>query len=101
MKEGYYDGAALFRALENFIVQFGIAKKKEQRDKWAGNPIKDDPQLKDENGKPREFKRGYNVCLCMCVCAIPIVCIAHIRTFPRCKQANNQKTKTKKYEKKK
>ena len=47
VNDRYYDGAALFRAIKNFIVQFGLASTKAMRDKWGKKEleIKDDPHI--------------------------------------------------------
>eukprot|EP00484_Ammonia_sp_Unknown_P027905 CAMPEP_0197047130 /NCGR_PEP_ID=MMETSP1384-20130603/22675_1 /TAXON_ID=29189 /ORGANISM="Ammonia sp." /LENGTH=314 /DNA_ID=CAMNT_0042479003 /DNA_START=31 /DNA_END=975 /DNA_ORIENTATION=- len=47
VEDRYYDGAALFRAINNFIVQFGLASTSAMRDKWAGreHEIQDDPKI--------------------------------------------------------
>ena len=43
-KDNYYDCAALFRVVPNFVVQWGIASDPFQTDKWS-TPIPDDPVL--------------------------------------------------------
>lgn len=44
----YLDGTALFRAISNFLVQFGIGARKPERDAWNRKPpIKDDPLRPD------------------------------------------------------
>merc|ERR1711865_1199548 len=41
---GFYDGAAFFRVVPDFVVQFGIAGTPEMNTKWS-TPIKDDPVI--------------------------------------------------------
>eukprot|EP01083_Nonionella_stella_P033941 92856_1 len=44
VNDRYYDGAALFRAIDNFLVQFGLASSKAMRQKWRETKnIPDDP----------------------------------------------------------
>jgi cyclophilin family peptidyl-prolyl cis-trans isomerase len=50
----YYSDTALFRALEGFLVQFGLSVDDAQRQKWAGSAIKDDTQL----NPPVPFVKG-------------------------------------------
>ena len=45
VKIGYYDSTALFRAVDNFLVQFGIAADMEVRNRWSGKNIPDDIDL--------------------------------------------------------
>jgi cyclophilin family peptidyl-prolyl cis-trans isomerase len=42
-KAGYYDGNRFFRALREFVVQFGINGDPKVNKKWSEIPIKDDP----------------------------------------------------------
>ena len=44
VEDGFYDGAAFFRVVPNFVVQFGIAGTPAENEKWQA-PIKDDPVL--------------------------------------------------------
>lgn len=44
--DGYFTDCALFRAVENFLVQFGLAADDAMREKWRKIPnIEDDPLL--------------------------------------------------------
>lgn len=44
--DGYFTNIALFRAVKDFLVQFGLAADDEMRNKWREIPnIKDDPLL--------------------------------------------------------
>merc|ERR1712083_167694 len=52
VKDGQFDEMALFRGLDNFLVQFGLASTTTQRNKWRGQEMQDDPH----NDVP--FKRG-------------------------------------------
>ena len=47
VNERYYDHNALFRAIDNFIVQFGLSYSKDLREKWGKKEleIKDDPKI--------------------------------------------------------
>ena len=46
VEDRYYDNAALFRAIDRFLVQFGLASTKSMRDKWrAKGEIQDDPHV--------------------------------------------------------
>eukprot|EP00039_Didymoeca_costata_P004968 m.77291 g.77291 ORF g.77291 m.77291 type:complete len:204 (-) comp12614_c0_seq1:62-673(-) len=42
LMDGFYNEAAFFRVVPNFVVQFGIAGEPAENDKWKA-PIKDDP----------------------------------------------------------
>jgi len=44
LADQFYDGAAFFRVVPDFVVQFGIAGKPAENDKWQ-TPIEDDPVL--------------------------------------------------------
>jgi cyclophilin family peptidyl-prolyl cis-trans isomerase len=44
VKDGFYNEAAFFRVVPNFVVQFGIAGVPAENKKWSV-PIKDDPVL--------------------------------------------------------
>eukprot|EP01083_Nonionella_stella_P291933 993153_1 len=54
VNDRYYDGAALFRAIKDFIVQFGLASSKSMRNKWAGS----DAQINDDPHSEIPFTRG-------------------------------------------
>mmetsp|Transcript_11785 Transcript_11785/g.13578 ORF Transcript_11785/g.13578 Transcript_11785/m.13578 type:complete len:283 (-) Transcript_11785:49-897(-) len=45
VEDGFFDGTALFRAVENFLVQFGISKNADLNSKWAGSRLLDDPKV--------------------------------------------------------
>jgi cyclophilin family peptidyl-prolyl cis-trans isomerase len=47
VRDRYFDGSALFRAIPNFLVQFGIAKEESKRQKWLDKTIEDDPMRPD------------------------------------------------------
>jgi peptidyl-prolyl cis-trans isomerase A (cyclophilin A) len=53
VKMGYYNGAAFFRAIEGFMVQFGINGSPEVNAKWRSADIPDDPSAGQSN------KRGF------------------------------------------
>jgi cyclophilin family peptidyl-prolyl cis-trans isomerase len=40
-----FDSTALFRAVTGFLVQFGIPRTAELRERWLGKTIEDDPDL--------------------------------------------------------
>lgn len=44
--EKFYDNFALFRAVDNFLVQFGIARDRELNNNWRGRTIQDDPKIR-------------------------------------------------------
>ena len=50
---GYYDGIAFFRAIDGFMVQFGISGYPEVNAKWRDAKITDDP------GGAQSNRRGY------------------------------------------
>eukprot|EP01084_Bolivina_argentea_P174921 302960_1 len=43
VRDKYYDNIALFRAVDDFLIQFGLANTDEKRQKWMRKTIKDDP----------------------------------------------------------
>ena len=45
VEEGYLDETALFRAVKDFLVQFGIGKDDEMRNEWRSKTITDDPPV--------------------------------------------------------
>lgn len=48
VRSGYLDGASFFRAIPNFLVQFGIAANDTMRDAWRRKPpLEDDPPRPD------------------------------------------------------
>mmetsp|Transcript_54370 Transcript_54370/g.117687 ORF Transcript_54370/g.117687 Transcript_54370/m.117687 type:complete len:435 (-) Transcript_54370:129-1433(-) len=48
VRDKYLDGSAFFRAVENWLVQFGLSPNAELRAKWqATPPLKDDPLRPD------------------------------------------------------
>lgn len=52
VKVGFYDRAKFFRAIENFMVQFGISAYPEVSEKWSEARIQDDP-VKQGNKRGR------------------------------------------------
>lgn len=50
VQDGFYNEAAFFRVVPNFVVQFGIAGIPAENKKW-GIPIKDDPVLESNKAK--------------------------------------------------
>lgn len=51
----YFDGCALNRNVEKFLVQFGIGADYDQRTNYRSSDIPDDPQLEP----PVKFRPGY------------------------------------------
>jgi peptidyl-prolyl cis-trans isomerase A (cyclophilin A) len=52
VEAGYYDGCKFFRAIPNFMVQFGINGDPALNAKWRDNHIPDDPvQQSNQRGK--------------------------------------------------
>lgn len=49
VKEGYYDGVPFFRAIDGFMVQFGISSDPELNAKWREDRIPDDPPAGQSN----------------------------------------------------
>ncbi|HEX6986714.1 MAG TPA: peptidylprolyl isomerase [Planctomycetaceae bacterium] len=43
VESGYYDGAKVFRVVEGFVAQFGMAADPAVNEKWDRNTIPDDP----------------------------------------------------------
>jgi len=59
VSDGYFNHSALFRALKDFIVQFGISGDVEKARKWSGNPIKDDITDEKKDDLPKiPFEKG-------------------------------------------
>ena len=54
VNDRYYDGCALFRAINNFIVQFGLASTKTMRDKWGKREL----EIQDDPHVDVKFERG-------------------------------------------
>jgi len=46
VEESYYDSTALFRAMPNFLVQFGLSSNTDLRNQYKGSAVQDDPDLK-------------------------------------------------------
>jgi len=42
VKNGYYNGLAIFRVVKNFVAQFGISNSYEENIKWENLPVKDE-----------------------------------------------------------
>ena len=53
VKMGFYDDVRFFRAIDGFMVQFGISGDPAVSSKWSSSNIQDDPAGKQSN------KRGY------------------------------------------
>lgn len=43
--DSFFDGAAMFRAVERFLVQFGISADRDLNVKWTNQRMTDDPKL--------------------------------------------------------
>jgi peptidyl-prolyl cis-trans isomerase A (cyclophilin A) len=43
VRDGFYDGAAFFRVVPGFVVQFGLAADPKATAKWRVKPLKDEP----------------------------------------------------------
>merc|ERR1719478_587765 len=52
MQDGWYTDIAFYRAVPNFLVQFGMNTDEEQKQKWGNKAIDDDPsqQIPFEKG---------------------------------------------------
>ena len=51
VKAGFYDDTAFFRAIEGFMVQFGIHGDPAVSAKWRGAQIEDDPKGQQSNAR--------------------------------------------------
>lgn len=49
VRAGYYNNNAFFRAIKNFVVQFGMNGDPKLTARWSEKPIKDDPSPKVPN----------------------------------------------------
>jgi peptidyl-prolyl cis-trans isomerase A (cyclophilin A) len=49
VRAGYYNNNAFFRAIKNFVVQFGMNGDPKVTARWSDHPIKDDPSPKVPN----------------------------------------------------
>lgn len=58
VKMGFYDGVAFFRAIQGFMVQFGIHGSPEVAVKWRPATIKDDPQVQSNKKGYVTFAKG-------------------------------------------
>lgn len=56
--DGYYDGAAFFRALRGFVVQWGIAADPAMTARWQGRRIPDDPTTESNRRGTVTFASG-------------------------------------------
>jgi peptidyl-prolyl cis-trans isomerase A (cyclophilin A) len=56
--DGYYDGAAFFRALRGFVVQWGIAADPAMTAKWRDRRIADDPATQSNRRGTVTFASG-------------------------------------------
>jgi peptidyl-prolyl cis-trans isomerase A (cyclophilin A) len=56
--EGYYDGAAFFRALRGFVVQWGIAADPAKTATWRDRRIADDPTSESNRRGTVTFASG-------------------------------------------
>lgn len=56
--DGYYDGAAFFRALRGFVVQWGIAADPAMTARWQGLRIPDDPTTESNRRGTVTFASG-------------------------------------------
>jgi len=45
MDDGFFEDNLLYRALEGFLVQFGVAAEPELQAKWEGQRMKDEPPV--------------------------------------------------------
>ena len=54
VKDGFYDGARVFRVVPNFVIQFGIAADPKMTSKW-NKPIKDDTPTQTNRYKSLAF----------------------------------------------
>ncbi|ETO33005.1 hypothetical protein RFI_04105 [Reticulomyxa filosa] len=58
VEDKYYDNTVLFRALKDFIIQFGISGDPEKARKWSGKEIMDDVPGGESNLPKIAFQRG-------------------------------------------
>jgi peptidyl-prolyl cis-trans isomerase A (cyclophilin A) len=49
VNSGFYDGCKFFRAIDNFMVQFGINGDPAITKKWSTAKLKDDPVIRSNN----------------------------------------------------
>lgn len=56
--DGYYDGAAFFRALRGFVVQWGIAADPAMTARWRDRRISDDPTTESNRRGTVTFASG-------------------------------------------
>ena len=56
--DGYYDGAAFFRALRGFVVQWGIAADPAMTRRWQARRIPDDPVTQSNRRGTVTFASG-------------------------------------------
>mmetsp|Transcript_12122 Transcript_12122/g.34693 ORF Transcript_12122/g.34693 Transcript_12122/m.34693 type:complete len:324 (-) Transcript_12122:765-1736(-) len=45
VSDNFYDGARIFRVLNNFVAQFGICENPFQQAEWDAKPLEDDPVI--------------------------------------------------------
>jgi peptidyl-prolyl cis-trans isomerase A (cyclophilin A) len=58
IKSGYYNNTIVFRAIKDYLVQFGVSEDKQKNIFWQGKNLKDEPVVGSNTDSTICFSRG-------------------------------------------